>query len=233
MELKKRFNIWMLVCMLLVTVLTGCGKKSEEDDVLTGTWTLTGMKYDGDTYAKQDIEDAGAGITLEFFKDGTGTMLYDGTSTKLTWDAKEINTEAGRDTYVFKDGVLIIYEETTEMYFEKTQGISSKKEKVVEDNWEVVELPSSLDLVPYSCVDFTMNIPQGWVVEEAPTYAGMFHVLRVYDPSNPINQIVMMPKAEPFFPNDDVQQIFRMNNAIYGMCPVLSNVSTQGVFEVF
>lgn len=55
MELKKRFNIWMLVCMLLVTALTGCGKKSEEDDVLTGTWTLTSMKYDGDTYTKQDI----------------------------------------------------------------------------------------------------------------------------------------------------------------------------------
>lgn len=129
MELKKRFNIWMLVCMLLVTVLTGCGKKSEEDDVLTGTWTLTGMKYDGDTYAKQDIEDSGAGITLEFFKDGTGTMLYDGTSTKLTWDAKEINTEAGRDTYVFKDGVLIIYEETTEMYFEKNTGNIFKERK--------------------------------------------------------------------------------------------------------
>ena len=57
----------MLVCMLLVTALTGCGKKSEEDDVLTGTWTLTSMKYDGDTYTKQDIEDAGAGITLELF----------------------------------------------------------------------------------------------------------------------------------------------------------------------
>ena len=54
MELKKRFNIWMLVCMLLVTALTGCGKKSEEDDVLTGTWTLTSMKYDGNTYTKRD-----------------------------------------------------------------------------------------------------------------------------------------------------------------------------------
>ncbi len=233
MELKKRFNIWMLVCMLLVTVLTGCGKDSENVDFLTGTWTLTGMKYDGDTYDKQDIEDAGARITLELFKDGTGTMLYDGTSTKLTWDAKEIHTEASRDTYVLKDGVLTIYDETTEMYFEKTQGTSSKKDKAMEDNWEVIDLPSSLELVPYSCVDFTMNIPEGWVVEEAPTYAGMFHILRVYDPNNPINQIVMMPKAEPFFPNDDVRQIFAMNNAIYGLCPVLSNVSTQGVFEVF
>ncbi len=161
MELKKRLNIWMLVCMLLVTALTGCGKKSEEDDVLTGTWTLTSMKYDGDTYTKQDIEDAGAGITLELFKDDTGTMLHDGTSSKLTWDAKEIHTEAGTDTYVLKDDILIIYEETTEMYFKKTQGTSSKNEKAVEDNWEVVELPSSLNLVPYSCVDFTMNIPGG------------------------------------------------------------------------
>ena len=233
MELKKRMYIRMLVCMLLVTALTGCGKNSENDDFLTGTWTLTSMKYDGNTYTKQEIEDAGAGITLELFKDGTGTMLHDGTSTKLNWDAKEIHTEAGRDTYVFKDGVLIVYEETTEMYFEKTQGTSSKNEKAVEDNWEVIELPSSLDLVPYSCVDFNMNIPKGWVVEEAPTYAGMFHILRVYDPNNPINQIVMMPKAEPFFPSDDVRQIFGMNNAIYGLCPVLSNVSTQGVFEVF
>ena len=33
MELKKRFNIWMLVCMLLVTVLTGCGKDSENVDL--------------------------------------------------------------------------------------------------------------------------------------------------------------------------------------------------------
>lgn len=64
MELKKKFNIWMLVCMLLVTLLTGCGKNSQNADFLTGTWTLTGMKYDGNTYDKQDIEDAGAGITF-------------------------------------------------------------------------------------------------------------------------------------------------------------------------
>ena len=55
MELKKKFNIWMLVCMLLVTLLTGCGKNSQNADFLTGTWTLTGMKYDGDTYTKQDL----------------------------------------------------------------------------------------------------------------------------------------------------------------------------------
>lgn len=232
MGMKKRC-IWIMVCMLLVAVLTGCDKNSQNVDFLTGTWTLTSMKYDGDTYTKEKIEEAGVGMTLELFKDGTGTMFFDGVGRELTWDGKEIHTEAGTDTYVLKDGVLIIYDETTEMYFEKINGTSSKKDKAVEDNWEVVELPSSLDLVPYSCVDFTMNIPQGWVVEEAPTYVGMLHVLRVYDPSNPINQIVMMPKAEPFFPNDDVRQIFGMNNAIYGLCPVLSNVSTQGVFEVF
>lgn len=50
MELKKRMYIRMLVCMLLVTALTGCGKNSENDDFLTGTWTLTSMKYDGNTY---------------------------------------------------------------------------------------------------------------------------------------------------------------------------------------
>lgn len=241
MGLKKTMHTlctWIVVCMVTITVLTGCGKKGGKEGSISGTWTLTGMKYDGDTYTQQDIESAGAGITLELFEDGTGTMLYDGISTELTWDAKEIHTEADTDTYVLKDSLLTVYDETTEMYFEKIQGTASnasskKNDKAVEDTWKVTKLPSSLDLVPYSCADFTMNIPQGWVVEEAPSYAGMFHVLRVYDPEKPINQIVFMPKAEPFFPDENVQYMFGLNNEIYGLCPVLTNVSTEGIFQVF
>ena len=240
MVVKKTMHTlctWIVVCMVIITVLTGCGKKSGKEGSIAGTWTLTGMKYDGDTYTQQDIESAGAGITLELFEDGTGTMLYEGISTELTWDAKEIHTEAGTDTYVLKDSLLTVYDETTEMYFEKIQGTASdasskKNDKAVEDTWEVTKLPSSSELVPYSCADFTMNIPQGWVVEEAPSYAGMFHVLRVYDPEKPINQIVFMPKAEPFFPDENVQYMFGLNNEIYGLCPVLTNVSTEGVFLV-
>jgi hypothetical protein len=214
MGLKKRMHTlctWVVVCMVSITVLTGCGKKGGKEGSIAGTWTLTGMQYDGDTYTQQDIESAGAGITLELFEDGTGTKLYDGVSTELTWDAKEIHTEAGTDS----------------------NSTSKKNDKAVEDNWEVTELPSSLDLVSYSCADFTMNIPQGWVVEEAPSYAGMFHVLRVYDPEKPINQIVFMPKAEPFFPDENVQYMFGVSSTIYGLCPVLNNVSTEGIFQVF
>ena len=119
MGLKKTMHTlctWIVVCMVTITVLTGCGKKGEKEGSISGTWTLTDMKYDGDTYTQQDIESAGAGITLELFEDGTGTMLYDGISTELTWDAKEIHTEAGTDTYVLKDSLLTVYDEITEMY---------------------------------------------------------------------------------------------------------------------
>lgn len=241
MGLKKgiqKLCTWTMVCLLLTTVLTGCGKNHSQEESVTGTWTLTGMQYDGKTYSQKDIESAGAGMTLELFEDGTGTMLYDGVTSDVTWDAEEIHTETGTDTYVLKDGILTVYDETTEMYFEKTDAAqkdtsSNKKDKDVEDNWEVTQLASSLDLVPYSCEDFTMNIPQGWVVEEAPSYAGMFHVIRVYDPDKPVNQIVYMPKAEPFFPDENVKYMFGLNNEIYGLCPVLENVSTEGIFQVF
>ena len=241
MGLKKgiqKLCTWTMVCLLLTTVLTGCGKKHTQKESVAGTWILTGMQYDGETYTQKDIESAGAGMTLELFEDGTGTMLYDRVTSDVTWDAEEIHTETGTDTYVLKDGILTVYDETTEMYFEKTDVAqkdtsSNKKDKVVEDNWEVTQLASSLDLVPYSCEDFTMNIPQGWVVEEAPSYAGMFHVIRVYDPDKPVNQIVYMPKAEPFFPDENVKYMFSLNNEIYGLCPVLENVSTEGIFQVF
>ena len=264
MVLKKRGKYlltWTAACVLTAAMLTGCGGKTDTaesnsveadvtdaEDTVVGSWTMTGMLYNGTEYTKEDIENADAGITLELSADGTGVMKYEDDTYELTWDEQEISTEDGPTKYMLKDGMLITYEEGIEMYFsrvgstnaslqnQKTDSVDTTAktaETSIEDTWTITPLASSLDLVPYSCTEFSMNIPQGWVVEEAPAYAGMFHEIRVYDPEKPINQILFMLKAEPLFPNETVQSLFGMQNQIYGMCPVLTNVSTEGFFQVF
>ena len=73
----------------------------------------------------------------------------------------------------------------------------------IEDNWTVVPLASAQELVPYSCTEFSMNIPEGWSVKSSAMYTGMFHAIHVFDPENPVNQIFFMLKMEPMFPDEN------------------------------
>lgn len=103
----------------------------------------------------------------------------------------------------------------------------------IEDNWTVVPLASAQELVPYSCTEFSMNIPEGWSVKSSAMYTGMFHAIHVFDPENPVNQIFFMLKMEPMFPDENSRAMMALSSDLFGKCPILTNVSTQGVFEIF
>lgn len=103
----------------------------------------------------------------------------------------------------------------------------------IEDNWTVVPLASAQELVPYSCTEFSMNIPEGWSVKSSAMYTGMFHAIHVFDPENPVNQIFFMLKMEPMFPDENSRAMMALSSDLFGKYPILTNVSTQGVFEIF
>ena len=74
------------------------------------------------------------------------------------------------------------------------------------EEFVITPMASGLELVPYSCADFSMSIPQGWAVEAATSNAGMYHALRAYDPACSVNQILYILKAEPLFVDDFLKQ---------------------------
>ena len=124
----------------------------------------------------------GTAMTLDLLEDGTGTMDYDGTVYDLTWDDSSITMEDVADFYTLEDGVLMLANADTEMVFERPGSVAavtapdeeegeqtadsrtetgSHTEASIEDNWTVVPLASAQELVPYSCTEFSMNIPEG------------------------------------------------------------------------
>ena len=227
---------------------------SVSEDTAAGTWELVSMTYNGMTVGKEDLEEMGTSMTLNLLEDGTGTMDYDGTVHDLTWDDSAITTDGVADAYTLEDGVLVLANEETEMVFERPGSMAavtapdeeedkqtadsrtetgSHTEASIEDNWTVVPLASAQELVPYSCTEFSMNIPQGWTVRSSAMYTGMFHAIHVFDPEKPVNQIFFMLKMEPMFPDENSRAMMALSSDLFGKYPILTNVSTQGVFEIF
>ena len=228
-------------------------------DTAAGTWELVSMTYNGMTVGKEDLEEMGTAMTLELLEDGTGTMDYDGTVYDLTWNDSSIIMEDVADSYTLEDGVLMLANDDTEMVFERPGSVAavtapdeeegeetlpdgeegqaaaadSKTETTVEDSWTVVPLASAQELVPYSCTEFSMNIPEGWSVKSSAMYTGMFHAIHVFDPENPVNQIFFMLKMEPLFSDENSRAMMALSSDLFGKYPILTNVSTQGVFEIF
>lgn len=248
--------------LLAALLLTGCGGAentldavmSVSEDTAAGTWELVSMTYNGMTVGKEDLEEMGTSMTLNLLEDGTGTMDYDGTVYDLTWDDSAITTDGVADAYTLEDGVLVLANEETEMVFERPGSMAavtapdeeedkqtadsrtetgSHTEASIEDNWTVVPLASAQELVPYSCTEFSMNIPQGWTVRSSAMYTGMFHAIHAFDPENPVNQIFFMLKMEPLFSDENTRAMMALSSDLLGSYPVLTNVSTQGVFEIF
>lgn len=93
-------------------------------------------------------------------------------------------------------------------------------------------MASGLELVPYSCADFSMSIPDGWAVEAATSNAGMYHALRAYDPACSVNQILYILKAEPLFVDDFLKQNYTYWNDAYAAFPVMAEESVKGYFDV-
>ena len=216
-------------------------------DTAAGTWELVSMTYNGMTVGKEDLEEMGTAMTLDLLEDGTGTMDYDGTVYDLTWDDSSITMEDVADFYTLEDGVLMLANADTEMVFERPGSVAavtapdekdgeqtaSSTAASVEDSWTVVPLASAQELVPYSCTEFSMNIPEGWSVKSSAMYTGMFHAIHVFDPENPVNQIFFMLKMEPLFSDENSRAMMALSSDLFGKYPILTNVSTQGVFEIF
>ena len=248
--------------LLVALLLTGCGGAentsdavmSVSEDTAAGTWELVSMTYNGMKVGKEELEETGTSMTLNLLKDGTGTMDYDGTVYDLTWDDSAITTDGVADAYTLEDGVLVLANDETEMVFERTGSMAavttsdeeedeqtadsrtetgSHTEASIEDNWTVVPLASAQELVPYSCTEFSMNIPQGWTVRSSAMYTGMFHAIHAFDPEKPVNQIFFMLKMEPMFPDENSRAMMALSSDLFGKYPILTNVSTQGVFEIF
>ena len=248
--------------LLAALLLTGCGGAentldavmSVSEDTAAGTWELVSMTYNGMTVGKEDLEEMGTSMTLNLLEDGTGTMDYDGTVYDLTWDDSAITTDGVADAYMLENGVLVLANEETEMVFERPGSMAavtapdeeedeqtadsrtetgSHTEASIEDNWTVVPLASAQELVPYSCTEFSMNIPQGWTVRSSAMYTGMFHAIHAFNPENPVNQIFFMLKMEPLFSDENTRAMMALSSDLLGSYPVLTNVSTQGVFEIF
>ena len=64
-------------------------------------------------------------------------------------------------------------------------------------------------------------------------YTGMFHAIHAFDPEKPVNQIFFMLKMEPMFPDENSRAMMALSSDLFGKYPILTNVSTQGVFEIF
>lgn len=97
---------------------------------------------------------------------------------------------------------------------------------------------ASVRLETYECADFSMTIPSGWQVETGGS--GMFYSIRVYDPSEPLNQMFVLNKADLLLHGEDGKQAWQSladmgesSAAIFAAAPVLYNPSTEGFFQQF
>ena len=243
----------LLAVLLAGLLLSGCGGKTKEEeqalaDTAAGDWELVSMSYSGMTLGKEDLDNSDITMTLSLLEDGTGTMEYDGLVYELTWDGSNITTDGVADSYTLEDGVLTIANEDTEMVFtrpgslaspdapkagQETLAAGAASEQSVEESWTVEPLASAQALVPYSCTEFSMDIPEGWTVRSSAMYTGMFHAIHVFDPEKPVNQIFFMLKMEPMFPDENSRAMMALSSDLFGKYPILTNVSTQGVFEIF
>ena len=174
-----RYAKRLLAVLLAGVLLSSCGGKTKEEeqvlaDTAAGDWELVSMSYSGMTLGKEDLDNSDITMTLSLLEDGTGTMEYDGSVYELTWDGSSITTDGVADSYTLEDGVLTIANEDTEMVFtrpgslaspdapkagQETLSAGAASEQSVEESWTVEPLASAQDLVPYSCTEFSMDIP--------------------------------------------------------------------------
>ena len=228
---------WELVSMTYNGMTVGKEDLEEMGTAMTldlledGTGT---MDYDGTVY---DLTWDDSSITMEdvvdFYTLEDGVLMLANADTEMVFErpgsvaaVTAPDEEEGEQTADSRT-------ETGSHTEAQAAAADSKTETAVEDNWTVVPLASAQELVPYSCTEFSMNIPEGWNVRSSAMYTGMFHAIHVFDPENPVNQIFFMLKMEPLFSDENSRAMMALSSDLFGKCPILTNVSTQGVFEIF
>lgn len=166
--------------------------------------------------AQADSRAADAGETFCF-------TLADGS----TWT---VRFEAGR---LLKGNIAYETEGYRELHNAVADYAAGTRQVAEAQDFTITPLYSGLELESYVCDDFSMEIPQGWVVESTQTIAGMQHAIHVYDPTCPVNQMLFILKAEPLYMDETMQYLFSTYGAEWGLFPVLNDVSTVGFFNVF
>lgn len=96
----------------------------------------------------------------------------------------------------------------------------------------------SVEIEKYETADFSLNIPKGWQV----TYGGtnIYHSIRVYDPSEPRNQMFVLLKADVLLHSQAGKEAWQQNYALgnsqvylFTKAAVLEDPSTEGFFKIF
>ena len=144
-----------------------------------------------------------------------------------TWT---VRFEAGR---LLKGNVAYETEGYRELHNIVADYAAGTKPVTEAQDFTITPLYSGLELESYVCNDFSMEIPQGWIVESTQTIAGMQHAIHVYDPECPVNQILFILKAEPLYMDETMQYLFSTYGEEWGLFPILNDVSTAGFFNVF
>ena len=90
----------------------------------------------------------------------------------------------------------------------------------------------------YECADFSLTIPKGWKVTSGGI--NIYHSIRVYDPSEPLNQMFILLKADCLLHSQAGKDAWQYNYsmgdqqaALLAAAPVLQNPSTEGFFNIF
>lgn len=106
-------------------------------------------------------------------------------------------------------------------------------------NYTIVPTKASqVTLETYQTDDFSMQIPSGWTVTTGGY--GIIHTIRVYDPEQPVNQIFLLLKAQPFLYNESDKNYYQVSYNTYGgtyavmaFAPILSDPSTENFYRIF
>ena len=94
----------------------------------------------------------------------------------------------------------------------------------------------SIETELYETADFSLQIPKGWTVTSGGT--AMYHSIRVQDPSQPLNQMFVLLKAEGLLHSqeelvDEVVALDFFRDVPELKAPVLTTPSTENFFKLF
>lgn len=115
----------------------------------------------------------------------------------------------------------------------------SKIETQAEEQFKITQTAAnSVQTEQYESANFSITIPKGWVVTTGGT--NIYHSIRITDPSEPLNQMFILLKADILLHSqagkDAWQQNYQNGNtqaAIFAQAPVLEDPSTEGFFKIF
>lgn len=110
---------------------------------------------------------------------------------------------------------------------------SNKKELIIIPREDTIKA-----LVTVEDARFSIDIPEGWVIETTGEYATFG--FRAYDPDNPKRSIFYYGKMSPFIKSEEAKEFWAwyastgyQNSKLYADAPVLYDTSIEGLYYTF